>query len=221
MNDEGGPQDSRLSLLLGHLDAAWEMLDARLHERLPWSGDEEMYGPGSQDSGSTRSTLSDDEYFWEPVAGSWSLRRRGHARSEAPWGRGEWQLDGALQTPRVGPFTTIAWRMCHICVSPLFRYDYTFGSHALTAEDIEWPGNAEDAVRFLSAAHSRWRTALASMDPAELDVVGRSQYSGGLDPDVPFADLVAWTNTEFIHHAAEIGCLRDLYRYRFSTTAGA
>jgi hypothetical protein len=28
-----------------------------------------------------------------------------------------------------------------------------------------------------------------------------------------FVDLIAWVNTEFAHHAAEIACLRDLYHW--------
>jgi hypothetical protein len=50
------------------------------------------------------------------------------------------------------------------------------------------------------------------MTTADLDQIGRSQMPHGLDPQVRFVDLLAWTNTEFAHHAAEIGCLRDLYR---------
>jgi hypothetical protein len=104
--------------------------------------------------------------------------------------------------------------MCHICVSPLLRYDYTFGSHSLTPDDIEWPSTAQEAVAFLGETHRRWRSALSGLDPEEALQVGLSQFPGGLDPTVRFIDLLAWTNTEFTHHAAEIACLRDLYRAR-------
>jgi hypothetical protein len=207
-------KDERLRLLLAHLDAAWEMLDSRLHERRPWQNAEDIGGEGAQTKHAPVATLTDEEYFWEPVANCWSLRRRGQAKSSAPVGKGEWLLDGERPAPEIAPFTTIAWRMCHICVSPLFRYDYTFGSHSLTMEDVEWPATAADAVAFLGDAHFSWRNAIAEMPAEELDQVGRSQFPGGLDPHVRFDDLIAWTNTEFTHHAAEIACLRDLYRHR-------
>lgn len=129
-----------------------------------------------------------------------------------PVGKGEWMLDREIRPPQPAPFTTIAWRLCHVAVSPLMRYEYTFGDHALTIEDIEWPGSAREGVRFLGAIHERWRNALNDLQPEELDQIGRSQFPFGWDPDVRFVDLLAWTNTEFTHHAAEIACLRDLYR---------
>lgn len=178
--------DDRLHVLLFQLDTAWEMLEARL------------------------AGLTDDEYFWEPVPGCWSLRPRGQAASGMPSGKGEWLLD--YEEPQPPPFTTIAWRMCHMAQSPLERYDYTFGSHTLKYEDVVWPSGAGDAVRFLSDIHHKWRAAVGGLSTKELDTVGLSQYPGGLDPQVRFVDLLAWTNTDFLHHAAEVACLRDLYR---------
>lgn len=61
---------------------------------------------------------------------------------------------------------------------------------------------------------AQWRQALDGLTRDELDQVGRSQMPYGWDPKVRFIDLLAWTNTELTHHAAEIGCLRDLYRVR-------
>src|SRR3954462_708556 len=52
--------------------------------------------------------LGDEEYFWEPVAGCWSLRQVGDGR---------WQLDGdggGGPDPDPLPVTTIAWRLGHI-----------------------------------------------------------------------------------------------------------
>lgn len=204
--------DDQLGVLLEQLDGVWEMLDARLCERRPWQGDEAIWGEGEVPGSKPQATLTDQEYFWEPVPGCWSLRRRGLAVSSEPLGKGEWLLDNAVQPPWPAPFTTIAWRMCHICVSPLFRYDYTFGSRSLTMDEVVWPGTAREAVEFLRATHSRWRNALATLDPADARKVGLSQFPGGLDPSVRFIDLLAWTNTEFTHHASEIACLRDLYR---------
>ena len=51
--------------------------------------------------------LTDEEYFWEPVEGCWSLR---------PTGDGRWRMDGGDSAPGQPPLTTIAWRMTHISV---------------------------------------------------------------------------------------------------------
>ena len=54
------------------------------------------------------SGLTDEEYFWEPVAGCWSLRQDGHGR---------WHLDGGGgggPAPDPVPVTTIAWRLGHL-----------------------------------------------------------------------------------------------------------
>ncbi|MEW2518244.1 DinB family protein [Actinacidiphila alni] len=44
--------------------------------------------------------LTDEEYLWEPVAGCWSVRRRGEATTPRAYGPGEWVLDlGAADIP--------------------------------------------------------------------------------------------------------------------------
>ena len=52
--------------------------------------------------------LGDDEYFWEPVAGCWSLRQMSDGR---------WLLDGdggGGLAPDPVPVTTIVWRLGHL-----------------------------------------------------------------------------------------------------------
>ena len=194
--------DDRLSILLAQLDSVWEMLDVRLTGRQPFR----------TEIGSAQSNLTDHEYFWEPVPGCWSIRRRDLVTTSIADGKGDWVMERESPPPQPPPVTTIAWRLCHIALWQLMRHDYTFGSHTLTFDDIVWPGNASDAVDFLKSACMQWRTALDTITTADLDQVGRSQMPHGLDPHVRFVDLLAWTNTELAHHAAEIGCLRDLYR---------
>jgi hypothetical protein len=198
--------DERLRLLIEQLDAAWEMLDARLTGRKPFTGE----------AGVADTDLTDDEYFWEPVPGCWSVRQREQATTSMAVGKGQWVMDWEVPGSQPPPVTTIAWRICHLGLWQLMRYDYTFGAHALGFDDIAWPATAGDAVAFLRSSFTQWRSSIAGMTSAELDQVGRSQMRHGLDPTVPFADLLAWTNTEFTHHAAEIGCLRDFYRARMT-----
>jgi hypothetical protein len=200
--------DDRLKILVGQLDQVWNMLEGRLTGRRMVDGDYEGE-PGQRET-----TLTDEEYFWEPVPHCWSLRRRGEGRSPNPRGTGEWLLDGGEPDSNPPPFTTIAWRMCHLCISPHFRYEYTFGDHSLRRENMIWPAAAKDAFVFLTETYRRWRDALEGVSSEELDQIGRSQNPYGSDPEDRFVDLVAWVNTEFTHHAAEIACLRDLYAWR-------
>ncbi|TLQ42217.1 DinB family protein [Streptomyces marianii] len=75
METEGARTD-RLGLLLAQFDQAREMARVRL------------------------TGLGDDEYLWEPVPGSWSIRRRGEAMTPRAYGPGEWVLDkGAPDIP--------------------------------------------------------------------------------------------------------------------------
>jgi hypothetical protein len=196
--------DDRLKILLDQLDAVWEMLDARLTERKPFQSA----------SGSTAPTLTDEEFFWEPAPGCWSIRRRVDARTSRAHGSGEWVMDHESPEPQP-PLTTIAWRLGHIALWQLMRYDYTFGDRSLRIDDIAWPSTAHDAVRFIETSYQQWRTALEGLTSADLDTIGRSQMPYGLDPNVRFVDLLAWTNTELAHHAAEVGLLRDLYRAQY------
>jgi DinB superfamily len=203
MNEIG---DQRLRLLLNGLDAPWEMLDARLTGRRPFQGGDTI----------PETDMTDDEYFWEPVPGCWSVRRRGSEVTSMAFGAGDWLLDRERPEPQPPPITTIAWRICHLVVSLLMRHDYTFGTHQMKHEDISWPGTARDGVELLRSSFTQWRTGLQGVSPENLSTVGYSQMPYGRDPNERFDDLVAWENVEFAHHAAEIGLLRDLYRARFS-----
>jgi hypothetical protein len=182
--------DDRLSVVLQPSDFLWDQFSARLVG------------------------LTDDEYFREPVPGCWSLRRRGQSTAPEQVGRGDWVLEeGHVDTP---PFTTIAWRLCHMAMGELMRYNWTFGSHDLQVDDIEWPPDATAAIAFVTDTHQAWRGGLETVTSAQLDQIGFSQMPLGLDPQVRFLDLVAWQTAETVHHAAEVACLRDLYRAQLS-----
>lgn len=179
---------ARLGLLIDQYDTSYEMLRARLDG------------------------LTDAEYFWEPVAGCWSVRRRAAAQTTLVLGKGEWVFEKERGDPQPAPFTTLAWRLCHLVSGQMMRCDYTFGTKTLDENEIEFPGNALDALAFLDRSHQAWRAGLASLTDADMDVVGLSSYPRGLDPHLPFGPLLWWTNREIIHHGGEIGLLRDLWQ---------
>ncbi|TMK89660.1 MAG: DinB family protein [Actinobacteria bacterium] len=180
---------------------------------------ERMAGPEG-DSGDGVSivipAMTDAEYLWEPVPRCWSVRRRsaGPGRGATVLlGSGDWGLDSARPShPWPPPFTTIAWRLGHLSEMLTLRADHTMGSHALTEDDFRHSGNAAGAIAAFEAGADAWRAALVSADEAALDMVGRSTFPYGSDPEDAFIETVWWVNQELLHHGAEIALLRDLYR---------
>ncbi|MBJ7609508.1 MAG: DinB family protein [Candidatus Dormibacteraeota bacterium] len=162
--------------------------------------------------------MTDDEYLWEPVRQCWSIRLR--AAGPGPGatvlaGAGEWGRDSAGSAdPWPPPFTTIAWRLGHLSEMLTLRADHTIGSHALTRDDYRFSGDAAGGIAAFDTGVAAWRAAMVSADDAALDLVGRSTYPNGSDPEDPFIETVWWVNQELLHHGAEIALLRDLYRER-------
>ena len=158
--------------------------------------------------------MTDEEYCWEPVPDCWNVRPCGEARGNEAYGAGDWRVDFALPEPTPPPFTTIAWRLCHLATWIHLRAEYTIGAKTLTWNEYPIPGTAEGARTALVAAGARWRAAMTSADDAALDQVGRSSMPWGLDPTLPYLDICWWVNQELLHHGGEIALLRDLYRAR-------
>jgi DinB superfamily len=182
-----------------------------------------MAGP-SFDSGDNElrqvSFMTDGEYFWEPVADSLSIRRRVDGPGLAATrlvGAGDWGRDSTYGShPSPPPFSTIAWRLNHLAEMLARRADYTIGDHSLTADVYRIPGSAIDGIAALKTGAASWRKALITADDAALDMVGRSTYPDGGDPEQPFLEVVWWVNQELLHHGAEIALLRDLYQARLA-----
>ena len=169
--------------------------------------------------------LTDEEYLWEPVPNCWTVR-------QMPDGSfaGDWATTGP------GPFTTIAWRLLYLihcygsnrsatwlkleavdgpsskpdllipATVPLDTgFDQDMPSHLKAI-----PGTAAEALDMLDGAHEVWRRYLTTVSEETLDEPlgpNAGQYAG-----TPRAGFVFHMLDEFIHHGAEIGVLRDLYR---------
>ena len=88
------------------------------------------------------SGLTDEEYLWEPVPGSWSVR---------PSATGAVAIDWAWPEPVPAPMTTIAWRLAHVIVACLaMRSASHFGRPAVDYESFAYAGTAAEALRQLS-----------------------------------------------------------------------
>jgi hypothetical protein len=162
--------------------------------------------------------MTTEEFFWEPVPGSWSVRRRADGLGpRATWlvGAGEWGRDGySDKEPYPPPFTTIAWRLSHLSEMLAMRADHTSGSRSLTKESYLVSGDVDSAIAEFGGAVEAWRATLLGCDDAALSTVGFSGYPYGSDAGDLFIDVVWWVNQEVLHHGGEIALLRDLYRAR-------
>lgn len=157
--------------------------------------------------------LSDDEYLWEPVAGAWSLRPRGQARTSMAAGGGDLVADFEHPAPTPAPITTIAWRLGHILVGVLGARNAThFGGPPVDYVTKVWPATAADALAELDAEYERWVKGVGGLDEDALArPVGEAE---GDFAAYPYAALVLHIHRELIHHGAEIALLRDLYAHR-------
>ncbi|HET9770581.1 MAG TPA: DinB family protein [Acidimicrobiia bacterium] len=154
--------------------------------------------------------LSDDEYFWEPVPGMWSVRPRAEARTDTPAGAGDWICDFAFPEPSPVPLTTIAWRLGHVIVGIFgMRNASHFGGPPFDYATYRWPATAADALAALDEVYRVWVEGVAGLDSERLAApVGPAE---GPYAELPYAALVLHINREALHHLAEVLLLRDLY----------
>jgi len=154
--------------------------------------------------------LTDEEYLWEPVPGCWSVRQR-------PDGR--WTWEQVLPSPSPTPVTTIAWRLWHLIDmygedrAPRWLDVPAQGPPiGLDDPDGEPPATAAAALVLLDQAHERWDAHLALVSEEQLvEAVGPI---AGPYAESTRAGYVQHMLDEFIHHGAEIGVMRDLWRWQ-------
>ena len=141
--------------------------------------------------------LTDEEYFWQPVPGCWTLHPDG-------------SIDFSYPPPQPEPFTTIAWRLAHVIVGVLAMRNHShFGGPPADYQSWPYALDAHTALEQLDAAYANWIAGVRGLDDAAL-----AQPCGpaeGPYADFSMATLVLHINREVIHHGAEIACIRDLY----------
>ena len=156
------------------------------------------------------SGLTDDEYFWEPAADCWSIRRHGESTAPISVGAGDFAMDYALPPPKVEPVTTIAWRLAHLIVGVFgMRNAAHFGGPAADYSTFEYAGSAAVALAQLDAGYAHWIKGVKALGADGLQrPCGPAE---GPYAEYSMATLVLHIHREVIHHGAEIALLRDLY----------
>lgn len=143
--------------------------------------------------------LSDDEYFWEPVAGCWTVHRNG-------------AIDFAYPPPQPEPFTTIAWRLAHVIVGVLAMRNHShFGGPPAEYQTWNYATDADTALAQLDDAYRGWITGVRQL--TEDDLRRPCGPAEGPWAEHSMSELVLHINREVIHHGAEIACIRDLYAH--------
>jgi len=154
--------------------------------------------------------ITDDEFFWEPCPGCWTLHPRSEVRTSRPEGAGDWVLDGDWEpAPDPAPVTTIVWRAAHVAAVNYVYWDYAFGPATLTF-DLEFPRTAQDVITWIRASQRPLLDAVQSLDDADLDRPRRTNWGEEWFTHRIIKTLI----TEQVHHGAEISLLRDLNRNR-------
>jgi hypothetical protein len=159
-------------------------------------------------------SLTDDEYFWEPVPDCWSVRPRGEATTPMASGGGDLVIDWAFPEPDPPPVTTIAWRLGHVIVGVLGRRNMMhFDGPPADYQSWHYAPDAATALAQLDDAYDRWLEGVNSLDEAALLHQPVGDREEGWE-EYPYAALVLHITREVVHHGAEILLLRDLYRGR-------
>jgi uncharacterized damage-inducible protein DinB len=151
--------------------------------------------------------ITDDEYFWEPVPGCWSVR---------PDADGVFRQETA-RLPDRQPFTTLAWRLWHLVGCYGSTRNGTWlglgaGPGGFGGYDPA-PPTAAAALEALDAAYAWWSSLLRSITEEQLgEMLGPI---GGEYAEATKASFVLHQIDEVIHHGAEVALMRDLYRDTF------
>jgi uncharacterized damage-inducible protein DinB len=149
--------------------------------------------------------LSDDEYRWEPVAECWNVR-------PDPASPSGWTVDYPDVHPDPPPVTTIAWRLLHISDGNSIYWEHSFGPRVRNFWDLAPHGDAAGAIEYLEASQRPVTATLGDLDDAGLEEMRPTHFG----VDWPARRVLMVLIDEQVHHGAEIGVLRDLYRVRAS-----
>lgn len=170
--------------------------------------------------------LTDEELFWEPIAGAWGIRRRDECKTANPFSSTDpdWVADydhalarAADWRTTIEPLTTIGWLFWHVGSMPgrLTDLDFLGGSKAA---QTGWTSpyatrhpiftTAAEAVETMRSGWSRLIAALRSATDEDLE---RPFEAPNWPAPATGTQYIASVLNEVSHHASQICTLRDLY----------
>lgn len=160
--------------------------------------------------------LDDDEFHWLPAPGAWTVRTLPVS--------GRVVVDHTYYPPGDPPLTTIGWRIAHlidIYGSPRNAEWLRASPSSAPTGRLPWviAMTAGESLALLRAAIEHFVDVIRSVDDEQWwEKLGPR---AGEYADSSLAALALHQLDEAIHHAAEVGVLRDLYARRGATAAGS
>ena len=140
-NDEGS------EVLVRVRSVAWQVSIYRSDMDVDWNAEliDQLESHWQQRLRPRLNGLTDDEYFWQPVPGCWTVSRRGQSKAPDSFGEGEFTMDYVRGPQDREPVTTIAWRLGHLTV--LFAAtNVHFGSPPADHATFRYSGTAKEAL---------------------------------------------------------------------------
>lgn len=142
--------------------------------------------------------LTDEGCLWEPVAGSWSVRR-------SPGG--EWTHDWSDVEPTPAPTVTVGWITWQMIWWWSGLIAASKGQKPMSHEEVLWPGSAQGVRQRLEELAEEWSRTIAGLSDLELERPIDYMWS---EPQ-PMRIVVAWANSELMKNIAEMGILRHQF----------
>jgi len=143
--------------------------------------------------------LTTDECLWRPAASGLHINPQDDGRWLADWPDSE--------AYAIGP-ASIGWLSWHLGYWLTMVIDRCFETAVRERTDIFWPGDAGQAIRWISELESRWQQHIDNIDEADLLSDRNTNWPF---ENRPFADIIAWSTVEMTKNASEIGYARFLY----------
>ena len=176
--------------------------------------------------------LTDEEFFWEPLPGSWSVRRRSECLTPTPFGTEDWVADFDAEIRRVsrsgrGQRASDDGGMAHVAHRLHARSNGGVGlprRHEVSRERLDVAlhrgshpvfTSADEAVQTIRAG---WRALDRELQASTDEQLERQTrfwgYPGHPGPPAPAHRVIALKLNEISHHGTQVCMLRDLYRAR-------
>jgi hypothetical protein len=144
--------------------------------------------------------MDDAEHQWQPMPGAWTVLPDGVVEHPDQYGR-------PSDAP---PLTTLAWRLWHIgneCLCGFAKVGFGLDPLGLPA-DRWYP----DAAGSIDGVRRAWDGYRGGITEERMHSVLGPKF--GPYAEATYAAQVLHVLDEVIHHGAEVGMLRDLYRVR-------